>query len=70
MAQSVKRPTLDFSSGRDIMVHEIKVGEIKLHAGLSAQQAEPACDSLSVPLSLALPPTLMCTLSLSLSQNK
>ena len=57
MAQSAKRPTLDFSSGHDLMVHEIE-----LHVGLCPDSAEPAWDSLSLSAS---PPTC---LSLSLTK--
>ena len=61
VAQSVKRPTLDFHSGQDLTVHEIKP-RIKLCTG----SAEPAWDSLSPSLSLCPP----LALSPSLSQNK
>ena len=50
--------TLDFGSGRDLMVREFKP-----HVGLRAVSAEPAWDSLSLPLSLW--PSLSYTLSLS-----
>ena len=46
VAQSVKRPALDFSSGHDLAVHEIKP-----HVRLCTGSLEPAWDSLS-PLSL------------------
>ena len=52
MAQSVKRLTLDLSSGHDLVVHEFKP-----HVGLWADSAEPAWDSLS--------PSLPCWCSLS-----
>ena len=58
MAQLVKRPTPDFSSGRDLTVHEIEP-----RVGLRADSTEPAWDSLTPSLS-ALPP-LMHTHSLS-----
>ena len=61
MAQPVKGLTLDFGSG-----HDLTVCEFKAHLGLCADNAEPAWDSLSLPLSLPLP----CSLCLSLSQNK
>ena len=48
MAQSVKRPTLDFGSGRDLAGREFVP-----HVGLFADPAEPARESL--PLSLSLP---------------
>ena len=57
VAQSVKCPTLDFSSGHDLPVHEIEPC-----VRLCADSAEPAWDSL--PLSLSL----LCWHSLS--QNK
>ena len=60
MAQSVKLPTPDFSSGHGLRVHEIKP-----HNVLWAGSAEPTWESLSpflsAPSSLAL--------SLSLSQK-
>ena len=45
MAQSVKRLTLDFGSGHDLMVCEIE-----RHVGLCADSSEPAWHSLSLPL--------------------
>ena len=51
VAQSLKRPTLDFSSGHDLTVHEFK-----LCIGLSAVGAEPALAPLSPSLS-APPPS-------------
>ena len=45
-AQSVERPTLGFSSGHDLTVHEFEP-----RVGLHADGAEPAWDSLSQPLS-------------------
>ena len=61
VAQSVKYPTLDFSSG-----HDLTVRGIEPHHRLCADRVDPAWDSLSLPLSLPLP----CSLSLPLSQNK
>ena len=55
MAQSVKHPTLDFSSG-----HDLAVGEFEPHSGLCDDSAEPAWDYLSLPLPH----------SYALSQNK
>ena len=46
MAQSVKLPTLGFSSG-----HNLTVCEFKPPSGLQADSAEPAWDFLSVALS-------------------
>ena len=57
MAQSVKRLTLDFGSGHDLMVCEFEP---------RAGSVEPAWDSPSLPLSLSLP----CSLSHSLSLSK
>ena len=57
VAQSVKRPTLDFRSGRDLRVHEFEVC-----IGLCTLSA---WDSLSFPLSLPL-----LTSHLSLSESK
>ena len=56
MAQSVKRQTLDFSSGRDL-----KICGIKPRVELYTDSVEPAWDSLS-PLS---PLPLACALFLS-----
>ena len=60
MAQSVKRPTLDFDSG-----HDLTVREKEPHVGLCADGAEPAWDSPS----LSAPPLLMLAHSLSLSPH-
>ena len=57
----VKHPALDLSSGHNLMVPEFKP-----HVRLCTGSAEPAWDSLSLPLST--PPPLVCTLTLS--QNK
>ena len=65
MAQLVKRLTLDFGSG-----HDLKVLEFEPHIGLCTDRAEPAWDSLSLPLSLPLLLTLELLLSLSLKINK
>ena len=61
VAQSVKCLTLDFGSGHDLTVHEIKPC-----IGLCTDSPEPAWDSLS----LSLPLPHLCALSLSVSQNK
>ena len=50
VARLVEHPTLDFGSGRDLTVHGLEP-----LSGLCAISAEPAWDSLSVPLSLFLP---------------
>ena len=42
VAQSVRRPTLNFGSG-----HDLTLGEFKPRVGLWADSAEPAWDSLS-----------------------
>ena len=42
MAQSVKRPPLDFGSG-----HDLRVREFEPYVGLPADSAEPAWDPLS-----------------------
>ena len=60
VAQLVKRPILDFSSG-----HDLTVCEFEPHIRLFTDSVEPAWDSLS-PLSV--PPLLI--LSLSLKINK
>ena len=61
MAQSAGLPTLDFSSGHDLMLREFEPG-----VGLHADRAELAWDSLS-PSPVA-PPLII--LSLSLKINK
>ena len=66
VAQLVKHPTLDFGSGHDLAVHEIKPC-----IRLCADSVEPAWDSLSPPLSV--PPllhSLSSSFSLSLKINK
>ena len=50
VAQSVKRLTLDFSSG-----HDLTISEFEPCVGLCADSAEPAWDSLSPPCCLPLP---------------
>ena len=49
MAQPVKSLTPGFGSGHDLMVREFNP-----HAGLCADGAEPAWDSLFLSLSLSL----------------
>ena len=56
MAQSVKHPTLGFSSGHDLWVHELEPS-----VGLCADSVEPTWDSLSP--SLSAPPPLALFLS-------
>ena len=51
MAQLVKHLTLDLGSGHDLRVHEFKPHI----AGLCADSAESAWDSLSLPLSVFPP---------------
>ena len=63
MAQSVKGPNFDLSSGHDLAVHEIESC-----TRLSTGSTEPAWDSLSP--SLSTPPLLTCARALALSQNK
>ena len=63
MGQSVKRQTLDFSSGHDLTTHGF---ESRL--GLCADSVKPVWDSLSPFLSA--PPQRTHVLPLSLSQNK
>ena len=50
MAQSVKHLTLGFGSG-----HDLTVRGFESCIRLCAESAEPAWDSLSLPLSLLLP---------------
>ena len=61
MAQSIKRPTLGFSSG-----HELMVCGFKPHVGLHTDSAQPAWDALSIPLSVLL----LLVLSVFLKINK
>ena len=61
MAHSVELLTLNFSSGHDLMVCEFEPC-----IGLHADSMEPAWDSLSHPLSLPLP----CSLVVSVEVNK
>ena len=69
MAQSVKHPTPDFSSG-----HDLTVRGFEPCISLCTNSAEPAWDSLSPSLSapplLALFAHAWLTLSLSLKINK
>ena len=62
MAQSLKHPTLDFSSGHDVMVQELEP-----HVGLGTVSEKSGWDSLS---SLCPSHTLSLSLSLFHSQNK
>ena len=64
VAQSVKRPTLDFGSGHDLSW----LGELELHVGLCADGTEPAWDSVRLPLSLCSSPQLMLILSLKINK--
>ena len=57
VARSVKHPTLDFSSGHDLIVREFEP-----HIGLCADSVEPV-DSLAPPLSLPLSGLLSISLS-------
>ena len=59
-AQSVKRPTLDFSSG-----HDVTVLGIESPIGLHADSAEPAW---GFSLSLSAPPLLVWSWALSFSK--
>ena len=64
-AQSVKRPTLGFSLGYDLTVHEFEP-----HVGLCADSWEPgACFRFCVSISLSLWPSPDHALSFSL-KNK
>ena len=57
MAQSVKSPTLDFSSGHNLMVHEIEP------MSGSALTSWSLLGILSLPLSVSAPPPLVRPLS-------
>ena len=65
VAQSVKRPTLDFGSGHNLTVHEFEP-----RTGLCADSGEPVWDAVSPGLSAPPPPPLMLMLSLSLPLSK
>ena len=60
MAQSVKCLTLDFSSG-----HDLTICEFEPHVRLSADNVEPAWDSLSLSPSLSAPPLLVFYLKIN-----
>ena len=60
MAQSFKRETLDFSSG-----HDLAVQEIKPPISLCTDTAEPAWDSLSP----SAPPPFSLFLSLKINKH-
>ena len=62
VAQLVKRQTLDFGSGHDLVVHEVEP-----RVRLCTDSVEPAWDSHSLSLSLSAPHPLMCMRSLSRS---
>jgi len=65
VAQSVKRPTLDFGSGHDLRI----LGSSPVLGGVvSTLSGESAWDSFLFPLPLLLPP-LALFLSLSLSNK-
>ena len=65
VAQSVKHPTLDFSSG-----HDLTVQELQPHIGLCADSAQSLLGVLSLHLSVPLPRLHVCALSVSLKINK
>ena len=65
VAWSVKQPTLDFSSGYDLTVHEIKPC-----IGLCTETVEPTWDTLSVSLCLCLSLSLPCLYAYSVFQIK
>ena len=65
MAPSVKRPTLDFGSGHDLMVHKIEPS-----VGLCTDGMEPAWDSPSPPLSAPSLLSILHALLLSLCLSK
>ena len=67
LAPSVRCPTLDFSSGHDLTVHEIEP-----HVRLCAGSTEPTWDSLSLSLSVSFSLSLspLLTHSFSLKINK
>ena len=62
VAQSVECPTLDFSSGHDLVVREFEP-----HVGLCTDSVGPAWDSLSP--SLSAPPLLVSARNQSVNQS-
>ena len=60
VTQSVKHPTLDFSSG-----HDLTFRKVETHIRLCTDSMEPAWDSPFPSLSLPLPSSLSLSLSLS-----
>ena len=64
VSQVVRQPTLDFSSG-----HDLTVREVKPHVGLYAASMEPAWDSLSPSLTPLSTPSSFCMLTVYLSQK-
>ena len=65
MTQLVKHPTLGFGSGHDPIV-----GEFAFPIGLCADSVEPAWDSLSLPLSPPLPPSLFLSINKLKTEKK
>ena len=65
VAQSVKHPILDFSSG-----HNLAVCELEPHVRLHAVRSEPAWNSLCLSLCICPSPVHTLALSLSLKINK
>ena len=65
VAQSVKRPTLDFGSGHDLTVHDFEP-----HVGLHAVSCQRGACLGSPSRSLPLPRLCSFSLSLSLKINK
>ena len=64
-AQSVKCLTLDFGPG-----HDLTVREFEPHAGFGVDSAEPAWDSVSLPVPPLLVPSLPLSLPPTLKINK
>ena len=72
MAQSVKRPTLDFGSGHDLLVLEMETEPEPRVGGAVVSTLQSLLGIVSLPLSLPLPclSTCLCILSLNLKINK
>ena len=65
MDKLVKCPTFDFSLGHALTVHEFEH-----RIGLYADSAEPAWDSVSLPLSLPFPHVLSFSLKINLKKKQ
>ena len=69
MAQSIKRPTLDFGSGHNLMVCEME-RRVGFYTDSTARSLLGISLSLSLPFTLCLSPTHTRSLSLNKSEKK